>query len=45
MVIDDKTAGEGDPKEKCPCCKIPFLDHTNKQLVKCALAELNGGNG
>jgi len=34
---------EGDVNETCPCCKTPFLDHTNNQLVKCALSELKGG--
>jgi len=34
---------EGDVKEPCPCCRLPFADHTTSQLVKCALAELKGG--
>ena len=31
--------------ENCPSCNVPFCEHTNYQLVKCALTELKGGNG
>ncbi|MHB8546602.1 MAG: hypothetical protein ACYDAJ_07545 [Nitrosotalea sp.] len=28
--------------EICPNCKLPFSEHTNNQIVKCALEELGG---
>lgn len=39
-VRNDNTVED---KEICPCCKLPFSEHTNNQLVKCALIELEGG--
>lgn len=26
----------------CPSCHLPFSEHNNGQIVKCALAELEG---
>ena len=41
--LDDRSTDEGDVNERCPNCNIPFSEHTNNQLVKCALTELEGG--
>lgn len=41
--FDICSTDEGDVREPCPCCKLPFSEHTNSQLVKCALTELKGG--
>ena len=43
FLSDFRSTDEGDINEKCPCCKTPFSEHTNNQLVKCALDELKGG--
>lgn len=40
---DSRSTDEGDVNEKCPSCNIVFSEHTNNQLVKCALIELEGG--
>ncbi len=42
--FDISSTDEGDVNEQCPSCKIPFSEHTNNQLVKCALTELKGGS-
>ena len=44
MSNDDRSADEGDVNEKCPSCESAFSEHTNSQLVKCALNELEGGS-
>jgi hypothetical protein len=40
---DDRLDNSWIDKENCPCCKIPFSEHTNNQIVRCALIELKGG--
>ena len=42
-LFDDRSTDEADVNEKCPSCKSPFSEHTNSQIVKCALTELEGG--
>jgi len=26
--------------EECPCCKLPYSEHSNNQIVKCSLSEI-----
>ena len=43
IFSDIRSTDEGNVNEKCPSCNTPFSEHTNNQLVNCALLELRGG--
>jgi len=39
---DDRYDNSWIDDEECPCCKLPYSEHGNNQIVKCALSELKG---
>lgn len=40
--FDNKIEDDWTDNEICPSCNKPFADHNDRQIVKCALAELRG---
>ena len=40
--FDDKIEDDWTDNKICPSCNIPFSEHDNRQIVRCALAELRG---
>ncbi len=40
--FDDKIEDDWTDYEICPSCNIRFSEHSSRQIVKCALAELRG---
>ena len=41
--FDDKVEDDWSDFEICPSCNIRFSEHSPRQIVRCALAELRGG--
>lgn len=42
LPFDNKIEDDWTDDEICPSCHKPFSEHNDRQLVKCALAELQG---
>ena len=40
--FDNKVEDDWADYEICPSCNIRFSDHSPRQIVKCAIAELRG---
>jgi len=40
--FDGKVGNDWTDDETCPSCNTPFSEHSDRQIIRCALAELRG---
>lgn len=40
--FDDKVEDDWTDDKICPSCNTPFSEHSDRQIIRCALAELRG---